>query len=169
MKDSDLTRYKNSISNIPTYSKEEEKVIFEKFNKNKNDINLRNEIIKHNLKLVTSVVYKYSNNENSISDLISYGNEGLIYAVDHFDPTLNIAFSTYAISCITGKILLYINKLNYPLSTSRKFIKCMEEFEKYIYLYYSIHNKYPSDEEIIEKLKIKKEILNILFLFKLTL
>lgn len=162
MKDSDLTRYKNSISNIPTYSKEEEKVIFEKFNKNKNDINLRNEIIKHNLKLVTSVVYKYSNNKNSISDLISYGNEGLIYAVDHFDPTLNIAFSTYAISCITGKILLYINKLNYPLSTSRKFIKCMEEFEKYIYLYYSIHNKYPSDEEIIEKLKIKKEILNIL-------
>ena len=93
MKDSDLTRYKNSISNIPTYSKEEEKVIFEKFNKNKNDINLRNEIIKHNLKLVTSVVYKYSNNKNSISDLISYGNEGLIYAVDHFDPTLDISFS----------------------------------------------------------------------------
>ena len=59
MKDSDLTRYKNSISNIPTYSKEEEKVIFEKFNKNKNDINLRNEIVQ-NLILENAVkIYVY--------------------------------------------------------------------------------------------------------------
>lgn len=60
------------------------------------------------------------------------------------------------------KNTIIYNKLNYPLSTSRGFIKYMQEFEKYIYLYYSIHNKYPSDEEIIKKLKINNEILNIL-------
>lgn len=84
------------------------------------NIEARNKIIVHNLKLVINyVLTKFSSNPYDKSEMVSVGIEGLIRAVDSYDKTKNVEFSTYATKCIHNAILNYIrgkNKEEKPLS-----------------------------------------------------
>ena len=60
------------------------------------DLNAKEELVLHNMRLVAHVAKKYQSNEEEIEDLISIGTIGLIKAVNTFSPEKNIKLATYA-------------------------------------------------------------------------
>ena len=78
------------------------------------DLEARNELIEHNLRLVAHIIKKYYSSVRDQDDLISIGTIGLIKAVNTFDYTKGIRFATYASRCIENEILMYFrsNKKN---------------------------------------------------------
>lgn len=94
----------------PKLLKKEEFVLYMKLAR-KGDLEARNKVIIHNIKLVfNQVLKKFVNTSYEEKDLISVGMIGLIKAVDTFDITKNNAFSTYATNCINNEILMFIRK-----------------------------------------------------------
>ena len=72
--------------------------------KNNQDIDARNKMIKGNLKLVLSVLKKFNNRKENVDDLFQVGCIGLMKAIDNFDLSHNVRFSTYAVPMIIGEI-----------------------------------------------------------------
>lgn len=69
------------------------------------DINAKNELIEHNLRLVAHIVKKYYNSSGSQDDLISIGTIGLIKGVTTFNSGKGIRLATYAARCIENATL----------------------------------------------------------------
>lgn len=95
----------------PLKKEEEEKLIKQMLNKDKN---ARNKLVEHNLRLVAHIVKKYDNGKNDIDDLISIGTIGLIKGIDTFSNKNGTRLTTYAARCIENEILMYFrsNKKN---------------------------------------------------------
>ena len=72
----------------------------------------REEFINGNLKLVLSVIRRFNNRGENADDLFQIGCIGLIKAIDNFDTTLNVQFSTYAVPMIIGEIRRYLRDNN---------------------------------------------------------
>lgn len=72
----------------------------------------RDELIACNLRLVLSVVQKFTNRGENLDDLFQVGCVGLIKAIDNFDPELNVKFSTYGVPMIIGEIRRYLRDNN---------------------------------------------------------
>ena len=66
------------------------------------DLDAREQLISGNLKLVLSVIQKFTRRHDSPDDLFQVGCMGLIKAVDNFDTSQNVKFSTYAVPMIIG-------------------------------------------------------------------
>ena len=88
----------------PALSAEEEKEFVEKMRKG--DINAKNKLIEHNLRLVAHIIKKYYNSTIPQEDLISIGTIGLIKAVSSFDYTKGNRLAAYASRCIENEILM---------------------------------------------------------------
>ena len=73
----------------------------------KGDLEARNELIEHNLRLVAHIIKKYYSSVRDQDDLISIGTIGLIKAVNTFRPDKKIRLATYASRCIENEILMY--------------------------------------------------------------
>ena len=69
------------------------------------DLEARNQLVEHNLRLVAHIIKKYYTQTDDQEDLISIGTIGLMKAVDTFDATRKARFSTYASRCIKNAIL----------------------------------------------------------------
>ena len=82
------------------------------------DAQARQEMIRGNLRLVLSVVQKFSNRGENPDDLFQVGCIGLIKAIDNFDPALNVRFSTYGVPMIVGEIRRFLRDNN-PVRVSR--------------------------------------------------
>lgn len=81
--------------------------------KNKdNDIDCRNKLIEHNLRLVAHIAKKYDSKLCSSDDLISIGTIGLIKGVDTYKALHNVKLTTYCSRCIENEILMYFRKNN---------------------------------------------------------
>lgn len=89
----------------PALSAKEEKEYFRRFKEG--DLQAKNIITEHNLRLVAHIIKKYYSNSNEQDDLISIGTIGLIKAVNTFDDTKGIKFATYASKCIENEVLMY--------------------------------------------------------------
>ncbi len=74
------------------------------------DIEARNLLIEHNLRLVVFLARKFENTGLGIEDLISIGTIGLIKAVNSFNPEKNIKLATYASRCIENEILMVLRR-----------------------------------------------------------
>ena len=74
------------------------------------DIEARNKLIEHNLRLVAHIVKKYYTRTGDQEDLISIGTIGLIKAVNTFDPAKKIKLATYASRCIENEILMFLRR-----------------------------------------------------------
>ena len=72
------------------------------------DTNARNEMILGNLKLVLSVLKKFNSRRDNADDLFQVGTIGLMKAIDNFDLSHNVRFSTYAVPMIIGEIKRYL-------------------------------------------------------------
>jgi len=78
----------------------------------------REEFIRGNLRLVLSVVQRFNNRGENVDDLFQVGCIGLIKALDNFDVSQNVRFSTYAVPMIIGEIRRYLRDNN-PIRVSR--------------------------------------------------
>lgn len=76
------------------------------------DMNAREEFIRGNLRLVLSIIQRFGNRGENVDDLFQVGCIGLIKALDNFDVTLNVRFSTYAVPMIIGEIRRYLRDNN---------------------------------------------------------
>ena len=89
-------------------SQEEEKECLAKLKLG--DVQAKEELILHNMRLVAHVAKKYQNEEDELEDLISIGTIGLLKAVSTFDYNYGNRFATYAIRCIENELLMYFRK-----------------------------------------------------------
>lgn len=94
-------------SNFPDVLSEEEERKYLMLWKNK-DMDARNTLIEHNLRLVAHIVKKFDNYKDDKDDLLSIGAYGLIKAVDTFNFDSNTKLATYASRCIENEILMHI-------------------------------------------------------------
>ena len=76
------------------------------------DEEARKELIYGNLRLVLSIIQRFSNRKENMDDLFQVGCIGLVKAVDHFNLALDVKFSTYAVPMIIGEIRRYLRDNN---------------------------------------------------------
>ncbi len=116
----------------------------------------REEMINGNLRLVLSVIQRFTNRGENLDDLFQIGCIGLIKAIDHFDITLDVKFSTYGVPMIIGEIRRFLRDNNsVRVSRSLRDIayKAMQIKEKIL----SEKNREPTIEEISKELDLPKE------------
>ena len=99
-----------NTSKLPLLSSQEKEELFLKILKGDKDA--RERYIKGNLRLVLSVIQRFSGNHENLDDLFQIGCIGLIKAIDNFDITQNVKFSTYAVPMILGEVRRYLRDNN---------------------------------------------------------
>jgi RNA polymerase sporulation-specific sigma factor len=120
------------------------------------DKNARDEMIQGNLKLVLSVIQRFSNRGEPLDDLFQVGCMGLIKAIDNFNTDLQVRFSTYAVPMIIGEVRRYLrdnNSVRVSRSlrdTAYKAIQVREKLSNEL-------NREPRVEEIAKELDMNKE------------
>ncbi|NLX63163.1 MAG: RNA polymerase sporulation sigma factor SigG [Clostridiaceae bacterium] len=122
----------------------------------KGDKKAREEFIQGNLRLVLSVIQRFGNRGENADDLFQVGCIGLIKAIDNFDVTQNVKFSTYAVPMIIGEIRRYLRDNN-PIRVSRSLkdiaYKALQAREKII----GKESREPNITDISNELGISKE------------
>ena len=106
-----MARYKVEIANVNTANIKvlTNDEMLELFIKYKNGDKLaKEELVNGNLKLVLSIIKKYNNGKYDMNDLFQIGCVGLIKAVDNFDISFGVQFSTYAVPLILGEVKRFI-------------------------------------------------------------
>ena len=101
--------YSNEVFPEPLSPKEEEEYILKK---EQGDIDARNQLIEHNLRLVAHIVKKFDPKVSDTDDLISIGTIGLIKGVDSFSSKKGVKITTYCARCIENEILMYFRSNN---------------------------------------------------------
>lgn len=106
-----MARHKVEISgvntaNIKVLSNEEMVELFKKYQQG--DKTAKEELINGNLKLVLSILRNYGNRTDNMDDLFQIGCVGLIKAIDNFDLSHEVKFSTYAVPMILGEVKRYL-------------------------------------------------------------
>ena len=99
-----------NTSKLPLLSNEEKEELFRRILDG--DMEAREQYIKGNLRLVLSVIQRYAGNSEALDDLFQIGCIGLIKAIDNFDITQNVRFSTYAVPMILGEVRRYLRDNN---------------------------------------------------------
>ena len=134
--------------------KEDEKIALLKKSRT-GDKQARETLINGNLRLVLSVVQKFTNRGENPDDLFQVGCIGLIKAIDHFDPIHEVKFSTYAVPMILGEIRRYLrdnNSVRVSRSmrdTAYRAMQAKEELTNRL-------SREPSIEEISRELSLPK-------------
>lgn len=99
-----------NTSKLPLISNDEKKVLFERVAKG--DKEAREQLIWGNLRLVLSIIHRFSNKNEDIDDLFQIGCIGLMKAIDNFDISQEVKFSTYAVPMISGELKRYLRDNN---------------------------------------------------------
>ena len=95
-----------NTSKLPLLSNEEKEELFRRILKG--DREAREQYIKGNLRLVLSVIQRFSGSRENVDDLFQIGCIGLMKAIDNFDTSVGVKFSTYAVPMIIGEIRRYL-------------------------------------------------------------
>ena len=128
-----------NTAKLPILKEEEKDALFARIKQG--DTTARETYIKGNLRLVLSVIKRFSGNHENVDDLFQIGCIGLIKSIDNFDPTIGVKFSTYAVPMIIGEIRRYLRD---------KAIHTKEILSK-------TENKEPTLDEIAAESGISKE------------
>ena len=144
-----------NTSKLPLLSEEEKRALFARMNQG--DESAREEFIRGNLRLVLSVIQRFSgNNAERSDDLFQVGCIGLIKALDNFDQTLDVKFSTYAVPMIIGEVRRYMRDNNaIRVSRSLRDIAYKAIYTRDILT--KKNDREPSVEEIARELELPKE------------
>ena len=144
-----------STSQLKTMKEAEKISLLEEYKKT-GSIETRNKLIQGNLRLVLSVIQKYSGRGQDADDLFQIGVIGLIKAIENFDLTKKVRFSTYCVPMINGELRRYLRDFN-PIKISRTYkdtaYKALQAKEKFI----ADNKREPTIEEIAEITGLKKE------------
>lgn len=99
-----------NTAKLPILKESEKEELFARIKQG--DMAAREAYIKGNLRLVLSVIKRFSNHNENVDDLFQIGCIGLIKSIDNFDPTMGVKFSTYAVPMIIGEIRRYLRDNN---------------------------------------------------------
>lgn len=154
-----MAQYKVEIcgintSKLPLLSNEEKEELFKKIQQG--DKSAREQYIKGNLRLVLSIIQRFHNSNENIDDLFQIGCIGLMKAIDNFDVTQDVKFSTYAVPMIIGEVRRYLRDNN-AIRVSRSL---RDIAYKAIYTKEAImkkQDKEPTLEEISEVIDVPAE------------
>lgn len=138
-----------NTAKLPVLTAEEKEELFLRIRKG--DEEARERYIKGNLRLVLSVIRRFQNSNENADDLFQIGCIGLMKAIDNFDVSLNVKFSTYAVPMIIGEIRRYLRDNN-SIRVSRSL---RDIAYKAIYARESYMKRFLKEPEIVE---IAKEI-----------
>ncbi|MEG0548765.1 MAG: sigma-70 family RNA polymerase sigma factor [Coprobacillus sp.] len=119
---------------------------------------IKEKLVLSNLKLVLSLVQKYSARVNNLDDLFQVGVIGLIKAIENFDTSLDVRFSTYAVPLILGEIKRYLrdnSPMRIPRSLRDLAYKALLENESYL----KSHNKEATVQELSKALNVDEGLL----------
>ena len=145
-----------NTAKLPVLNAEEKEELFSRIKKG--DEQARELYIKGNLRLVLSVIRRFQNSSENADDLFQIGCIGLIKAIDNFDTTLQVKFSTYAVPMIIGEIIRYLRDNN-SIRVSRSLrdiaYKAIYTRETYMKQYL----KEPTVTEIAQEIGIEKEMI----------
>lgn len=143
-----------NTSKLPVLKEEEKSALFSRIKSG--DLAAREEYIKGNLRLVLSVIKRFSNSNENVDDLFQIGCIGLIKSIDNFNPEMGVKFSTYAVPMIIGEIRRYLrdnNSIRVSRSlrdTAYKAIHAKELLSKEL-------SREPTIEDIAKAIDIPKE------------
>lgn len=143
-----------NTSKLPLLKSEEKALLFQRIEAG--DPKARETYIEGNLRLVLSVIKRFASSNENVDDLFQIGCIGLIKAIDNFDSSLNVKFSTYAVPMIIGEIRRFLRD-NSSLRVSRSL---KDTAYKAIYARETLtrkNMKEPSIEEIASEIGIAKE------------
>lgn len=143
-----------NTSKLPVLSKKEKEELFIKIKEG--DKKARETFVQGNLRLVLSVIQRFNNRGENVDDLFQVGCIGLIKAIDNFDLSQNVQFSTYAVPMIIGELRRYLRDNNtIRVSRSLKDIayKALSVKERLI----NKNSKEPTITEIAKELDLPME------------
>ena len=141
-------------SKLPVLSVEEKNELLYKIKNGDNEA--RNKFVDGNLRLVLSVIKRFYGRGESADDLFQVGCVGLIKAMDNFDLSQNVQFSTYAVPMIVGEVRRYLrdnNQIRVSRSVRDLAYKALGVRERII----KEKQKEPTIEEIAKELGVEKE------------
>lgn len=143
-----------NTSKLPILKSDEKKVLFDKILEG--DEKAREEYIFGNLRLVLSIIQRFNNRGEYIDDIFQVGCIGLIKAIDNFDVTQGVQFSTYAVPMIIGEIRRYLrdsNSIRVSRSLKDTAYKALQAKERLM----NKSLKEPTIEEIAKELDVPAE------------
>ncbi|WP_343210018.1 RNA polymerase sporulation sigma factor SigG [Anaerolentibacter hominis] len=143
-----------NTSRLPILKEQEKQELFKRILDG--DQRAREAYIKGNLRLVLSIIQRFANSSENMDDLFQIGCIGLIKAIDNFDITQNVKFSTYAVPMIVGEIRRYLRDNN-SIRVSRSL---RDTAYKAIYAREAMirkNDKEPTIEEVAAEIGLKPE------------
>ncbi|CDB31739.1 rNA polymerase sigma factor [Clostridium sp. CAG:575] len=149
-----------NTSKLPLLTKKEKEELFIKIKNGDEDA--RQKFINGNLRLVLSVIQRFYGRGENADDLFQVGCIGLIKAIDNFDLSQNVQFSTYAVPMIIGEVKRYLrdnNSIRVSRSVRDLAYKSMQFKEKFT----KEHGKEPTIEQIAKELGVTKEEIALSF------
>lgn len=145
-----------NTSKLPVLNNSEMKELFEKMRVGDDEDEARQKLINGNLRLVLSVIQRFNNRGEYVDDLFQVGCVGLIKAIDNFDLSQNVKFSTYAVPMIIGEIRRYLRDNN-SIRVSRSLrdiaYKALQIRDELV----EKNSREPAISEIAEKLDVSEE------------
>lgn len=143
-----------NTSKLPILTNQQKEELFDRIGQG--DKQAREEFINGNLRLVLSIVQRFSNSNENVDDLFQIGCIGLIKALDNFDRSLMVKFSTYAVPMILGEVRRYIRDSGQiRVSRSLRDIAYKAIYAKESYV--KKNQKEPTIQEIADEIGIDKE------------
>lgn len=143
-----------NTSKLPVLKNDETRALLERARQG--DSNARDRLIGGNLRLVLSVIQKFTNRGENVDDLFQVGCIGLIKAIDNFDINQGVRFSTYGVPMIAGEIRRYLRD-NSALRVSRSMrdtaYRALQTREKLT----AETGRNPTPEEIANAIGVKRE------------
>lgn len=143
-----------NTAKLPVLTNEEMQELFKRIKAG--DMKAREEFIKGNLRLVLSIIQRFNRRGEPVDDLFQIGCIGLIKAIDNFDLSHNVRFSTYAVPMIIGEIRRYLRDNN-SIRVSRSLrdiaYKALQAKDHLI----QKNSKEPTITEIADLLELPKE------------
>ena len=143
-----------NTSTLPLLSKEEKDELFIKIKAG--DKEAREKFIQGNLRLVLSVIKRFYGRGENADDLFQIGCVGLIKAIDNFDLSQNVQFSTYAVPMIIGEVKRYLrdnNSIRVSRSVRDLAYKAIQFKERYL----KEKGKEPTVDEIAKEFNVTRE------------
>lgn len=143
-----------NTAELPVLSNKTMRRLFERLQAG--DLEARQTLTQGNLRLVLSVIQRFNHRGENADDLFQVGCIGLMKAIDNFDLSQNVKFSTYAVPMIVGEIRRYLRDNN-PIRVSRSLrdiaYKALQVRDRLTHK----HNREPSLKEIARQLDLPQE------------
>jgi len=154
-----ISSYLRTINRYPILTADEEKDLIERYQKNK-DMSARNKLVNCNQRFIFSAAKRYSNNPDTVMDLVNEGSLGFTQALDRYDVDKGMRLLTFAQAYIRKFMNYYFiyNKIIKRWSDEKLGTKIATERS----LYFNDHGFYPTNEELKEIISKKygKDILD---------